>query len=103
MDKSVLNEYKRAAGVLAARELTDGIVVGLGRGSTAGFAIEVIADRVRGGLRMVGIPTSEVAAALARHCGMPLTDFSAHRRIDVTIAGADEVENGTLNLIKEVN
>jgi ribose 5-phosphate isomerase A len=50
--------------------------------------------------RVAAIPTSETTAALARQFGVPLTSFAKHRRIDVTIDGADQVERGTLNLIK---
>jgi ribose 5-phosphate isomerase A len=100
MGPSNSNDHKRTAAVRAALELEDGMVVGLGSGSTAAFAIEAIAARIKNGLRVTGIPTSEKAAALARQCGVPLTDCSQHRHIDVTIDGADEVERGTLNLIK---
>ena len=91
---------KRAAAVEAVAEIEDGMVLGLGTGSSAGFAIEALAARVERGLRVVGIPTSEKTAALARRLGVPLTSFAAHRRIDLTIDGADAVERGTLNLIK---
>jgi ribose 5-phosphate isomerase A len=56
--------------------------------------------RYREGLRFVGIPTSERTAAQARAAGIPLSSFAEHRQIDLTIDGADEVERGTLNLIK---
>jgi ribose 5-phosphate isomerase A len=78
----------------------DGMVVGLGTGSTAAFAVEALARRHREGLRFLGIPTSERTAAQARAAGIPLTTFAEHRVIDLTIDGADEVERGTLNLIK---
>ena len=76
------------------------MIVGLGSGSTAEFAVQALAARVAKGLRVEGISTSERTAALARRLGVPLTDFAAHRRIDLTIDGADQVERGTLNLIK---
>jgi ribose 5-phosphate isomerase A len=76
------------------------MVVGLGSGSTAAFALECLAERVAGGLRIVGIPTSDATAALARRLGIPLAGFDEHRRIDLTIDGADQVERGTLHLIK---
>src|SRR6185437_4216362 len=75
-------------------------VVGLGTGSTAAFALEAIAKRLGEGLRILGIPTSEATAAAARRLGIPLTDFAAHPAIDLTIDGADEVECGTLDLVK---
>jgi len=91
---------KRAAAARAVAEVRDGMVVGLGSGSTAAFALESLAERVADGLRIAGIPTSEATAALARRLAIPLTDFDRHPRIDLTIDGADQVERGTLHLIK---
>lgn len=91
---------KRAAAGVAAGMVEDGMVIGLGTGSTAHFAIEALIRRVRDGLRIRAIPTSERTAAQARAGGIPLTTFSEHRRLDLTIDGADEIELGTLNLIK---
>jgi ribose 5-phosphate isomerase A len=91
---------KRAAAEAAVELVQDGMVVGLGTGSTAAFAVEALARRHRQGLRFVGIPTSERTAAQARAGGIPLSSFAEHRQIDLTIDGADEVERGTLNLIK---
>lgn len=91
---------KRAAAEAAVELVQDGMVVGLGTGSTAAFAVDALARRHRQGLSFVGIPTSERTAARARDAGLPLTSFAAHRQIDLTIDGADEVERGTLNLIK---
>ena len=91
---------KRAAAEAAVEQVRDGMVVGLGTGSTATFAIEGLARRYREGLRFIGIPTSERTAAQAKAANIPLTSFAEHRQIDLTIDGADEVERGTLNLIK---
>ena len=91
---------KRAAAEAAVGLVEDGMVVGLGTGSTAAFAVEALARRCRQGLRVVGIPTSERTAAQAKAAGIPLSSFAEHRQIDLTIDGADEVERGTLNLIK---
>lgn len=91
---------KRAAAEAAVELVQDGMVVGLGTGSTAAFAVDALARRHRQGLNFVGIPTSERTAARARDAGLPLSSFAAHRLIDLTIDGADEVERGTLNLIK---
>jgi ribose 5-phosphate isomerase A len=91
---------KRAAAVRAVAEIEDGMVLGLGTGSTAAFAIEALAARVDEGLRIVGIATSEKTAVLARRLGVPLTSFAEHRHIDLTIDGADQVEHRTLHLIK---
>jgi ribose 5-phosphate isomerase A len=91
---------KRAAAARAVAEVEDDMVLGLGSGSTAAFAVEAVAARIATGLRVVAIPSSETTADLARQFGVPLTNFAKHRRIDVTIDGADQVERGTLNLIK---
>jgi ribose 5-phosphate isomerase A len=94
------NALKRAAAVAAVKLVSDGMIVGLGTGSTAAFAVEALAARHREGLRFLGIPTSERTGAQARAAGIPLTSFAEHRQIDLTIDGADEVERGTLSLIK---
>jgi ribose 5-phosphate isomerase A len=91
---------KRAAAERAVAEVEDGMVLGLGSGSTAEFAIAALAARVAAGLRVTGIPTSERSAALARRLGVPLTSFAEHRRIDLTIDGADQVERSKLALVK---
>lgn len=91
---------KRAAADAAVELVQDGMVVGLGTGSTAAFAVEALARRHRAGLRFVGIPTSDRTAAQARAANIPLTSFHERQQIDLTIDGADEVERGTLNLIK---
>jgi ribose 5-phosphate isomerase A len=91
---------KRAAAEAAVQLVRDGMVVGLGTGSTAAFAVEALARRHREGLRFLGIATSERTAAQAKTANVPLTSFAEHRQIDLTIDGADEVERGTLNLIK---
>src|SRR6476659_3292486 len=94
------DSQKREAAEAAAALVQDGMVVGLGTGSTARFAIEALIRRVHEGLRIRAIPTSERSAAQARDGGIPLTTFAEHRRLDLTIDGADEIELGTLNLIK---
>lgn len=91
---------KRAAARRAVVEVESGMVVGLGSGSTSAFAVEALAERAAQGLRIAVIPTSEGVADLARRLDLRLTDFSAHHRLDLTIDGADQVEHGTLNLIK---
>jgi ribose 5-phosphate isomerase A len=91
---------KRAAAEAAAALVEDGMAIGLGTGSTAYFAIEALIRRVREGLRIVAIATSERSAAQARNGGISLTTFAEHPYLDLTIDGADEIELGTLNLIK---
>lgn len=91
---------KRAAAERAVAEVEDGMVLGLGSGSTAELVIAALAARVAAGLRVAGLPTSERSAALARRLGVPLTSFAEHRYLDLTIDGADQVERGTLALVK---
>lgn len=76
------------------------MVVGLGTGSTAWYAIEALIRRVREGLRILAIPTSERSAAQAEAGGIQLTSFAEHQHLDIAIDGADEIELGSLNLIK---
>lgn len=91
---------KRQAAEAAVAELEDGMVLGLGTGSTAALAVEALAVRTRRGLRVVGVPTSERTAAQAASLGIPLADLGDRPRLDLTIDGADEVHTGTLDLIK---
>jgi ribose 5-phosphate isomerase A len=90
---------KEAAGRAAAKLVQDGDVVGLGTGSTAYFAVIALGERVKAGLKIIGIPTSVATADLARAVGIPLTTLDEHPEIDITIDGADEVDP-KLNLIK---
>ena len=91
---------KELAAEAAVAEVQDGMVVGLGTGSTAALAVAALGRRVAAGLRVVGIPTSDRTAAQAIALGIVLTTLAAHPTIDLTIDGADEVHTGTLDLIK---
>ncbi|ATU73781.1 ribose-5-phosphate isomerase [Komagataeibacter rhaeticus] len=93
-------ELKRKAAIEAADMVKDGMVVGLGSGSTSAFMIEELGRRWAEGLRFCAIPTSERSAEQARSHGIKLVTFATHPQIDIDIDGADEVERGTLNLIK---
>ncbi len=97
MDQDALKLQAAEAAVAAVE---DGMVLGLGTGSTAAMAVAVLGRRVREGLRVVGIPTSERTATQARALGIPLATFADYDTIDLTIDGADEVHTGTLDLIK---
>ena len=94
------NQLKIAAAESAVTQVTDGMIVGLGSGSTAAFAVSALGRRVGEGLRIVGIPTSERTAAQARALQIPLSSLAEQPQVDITIDGADEVEEGDLNLIK---
>lgn len=96
-----IEELKRQVGHYAADQVKDGMVVGLGSGSTARYATLRIGERLQqGSLRdIVAIPTSNETAQLAQELGIPLVDLNAHTCVDLTIDGADEVDPA-LNVIK---
>ena len=92
-------DLKKQAALAALDEISDRMVVGLGTGSTATHFIRGLGDRVRRGLNVVAIPTSEQSGRLAEEVGVPLTTFKDHPQIDITVDGADEV-SPHLDLIK---
>lgn len=99
--KKVISQLKRQAGEYAVKYIESGMVVGLGHGSTAVFAVRRIASLLRDGqLRdILGVPCSVLVEREARQLGIPLTTLDEHPVVDLTIDGADEVDP-QLNLIK---
>ncbi len=97
---STQDALKAEAAEAAVAEIQDGMVLGLGTGTTAALAVAALGRRVAAGLRVTGIPTSEATAKQARGLGIPLTTLAEHPVIDLTIDGADAVHTGTLDLIK---
>ena len=93
------DQEKEAAARASLNLINDGQVVGLGTGSTAAFFIKLLGERVKQGLRIRGIPTSDRSHDLAMSLGIPLTTLDACQEIDVTVDGADEVDP-QLRLIK---
>ena len=91
------DDQKRISGEAAAALVEDGMVVGLGTGSTAAWFVKALAARNLTGLRCV--PTSEATAELARDLGLTLSTLEDTPRIDLTVDGADEIGPG-LALIK---
>jgi ribose 5-phosphate isomerase A len=91
---------KQAAAAAAAELVSDGMLVGLGTGSTASFAIRRLGERFRDGLRFTGVPTSVASAEIARLFGIPLIESPTATAIDLTIDGADEIGESGLDLIK---
>ncbi len=90
---TTIDDAKRAAGVEVARLVEDGMIVGLGTGSTAAPAIRELGRRVRDeGLHITGTPTSFASEILAREVGIPLCDLSEIDAIDIAFDGADEVD-----------
>jgi ribose 5-phosphate isomerase A len=92
-------QEKEAAARASLRFVKDGQVVGLGSGSTAACFIKLLAEQVKNGLRIRGIPTSVWSRELARSLGIPLTTLDECQEIAVTVDGADEVDP-QLQLIK---
>jgi ribose 5-phosphate isomerase A len=90
---------KQAAARASLKYVRDGQIVGLGTGSTANFAIRMLGERVREGMKIRGIPSSIASRDLAAQVGIPLITFDDAQQIDVTIDGADEFDPA-LNLIK---
>ena len=90
---------KQLAAEAACEYIKDGMIVGLGTGTTAEFAVRKIGKLVREGISIRGIPTSNRTKKLAEAEGIPLIDFSESMFIDLTIDGADEID-GNLNMIK---
>jgi ribose 5-phosphate isomerase A len=85
------DSQKRAAAVRAVEFVRPGMRVGLGTGSTARHFVEVLGERVRAGLDIVAVPTSEATHADAKRCGIPLTTLDETSELDLTVDGADEV------------
>lgn len=90
---------KEAAARASLKYVQDNQIVGLGSGSTATIAIRLLGERVRSGLKIRGIPSSDASHDLAVELGIPLTTFDEVQQIDVAIDGADEFDPA-LNLIK---
>ena len=94
----MISEKQRAAEA-AVEYVKDGMIVGLGTGSTTEFAVKKLGEKVRDGLAIRGIPTSDITKKQAEEEGIPLIDFSETMYIDLTIDGADEID-ADLNMIK---
>jgi ribose 5-phosphate isomerase A len=92
-------DRKKAAAEAAIELVKDGMVVGLGTGSTANYAIEGLGRRVASGLRIRGVATSRASEELARKVGVPIITLDQVSEVDLTIDGADEVDP-RFNLIK---
>jgi len=94
-----LDGLKKAAALKAIEFVRDGMVVGLGTGSTAKHLVIALGKLVRAGMKLRGVPTSQETATLAKEAGIPLLDSENRWEIDVAIDGADQVDPG-FNLIK---
>ncbi len=92
-------DLKEMAAREAVKYVDDDMVVGLGSGTTATIAIQLLGEKVKGGLHIIGIPTSKESERVAEEAGIPIGELRAHPPVDLTIDGADEVDPD-LNLIK---
>jgi len=93
------DELKRQAAARALDRVQNGMRLGLGTGSTAKHFVELLGEKVRAGLKVVGVPTSEATRADAARCGIALTTLDDIDRLDLTVDGADEIDPA-LDLIK---
>ena len=94
-----MSSNKQRAAAAGAELITDGMVLGLGTGTTASYLVQILGERVRQGLRIQGVPTSEATRQLAVAEGVPLTTLEEQPVLDLCLDGADEVDP-ELNLIK---
>jgi ribose 5-phosphate isomerase A len=94
-----MDQLKRQAAARALDHVRDGMKLGLGTGSTAKHFVELLGERVRAGLNVIGVPTSEATRTDAARCGIRLATLDEIDRLDLTVDGADEIDPA-LNLIK---
>lgn len=90
---------KKAAADKAFEFIESGMIVGLGTGSTVRFLVESLAEKVRAGLNIKTVPTSNATGVLSKSLGIEIVELNDVEKIDVTIDGADEVDS-QLNGIK---
>ncbi len=90
---------KQAAARRAVALVADGMALGIGSGTTMQHVITALGERVRAGLCVVGVPTSEATAARARALGIPLTTLAERPELDLALDGADEIDP-RLDLVK---
>jgi ribose 5-phosphate isomerase A len=94
-----LEAQKRAAAAHALELVKPGMRLGLGSGSTARHFVELLAERIRGGLDVIAVPTSEATRSDAERLGVPLTTLDQTPELDLAVDGADEIAPD-LSLIK---
>jgi ribose 5-phosphate isomerase A len=94
-----VEQSKHDAAVRAVEFVRPGMRLGLGTGSTARYFLDALGERVRAGLDVIGVPTSEATRAHAMHLGIPLTTLEETSELDLTVDGADEIAPD-LSLIK---
>lgn len=90
---SMLESEKALAAARAVEEVHDDMLVGLGTGSTAAYAMKSLSNRIRHGLRITAVATSHATEGIARRLEVPLVSFERLSSVDLTIDGADEIDN----------
>ena len=91
-DQSTHDHEKKASAISAVALVRDGMIVGIGTGSTAAYAISELGRLVSGGLDIMGIPTSYQSEMLAIEHNIPITTLMEHPEIDITLDGADQID-----------
>src|SRR5690349_4653580 len=94
-----MEALKRQAAARALEQVQGGMRLGLGTGSTARHFVDLLGEKVRAGMKVVGVPTSEATRLQAESCGIALTTLDDIDRLDLTVDGADEIDPA-LSLIK---
>lgn len=94
-----MDALKRQAAARALEQVQDGMKLGLGTGSTAKHFVDLLGEHVKGGMKVIGVPTSEATRIQAEACNIPLTTLDEIDHLDITVDGADEADPD-LNLIK---
>ncbi|USS87016.1 ribose-5-phosphate isomerase RpiA [Fructilactobacillus cliffordii] len=92
MDSEAIKQQKAQVGQEAVQYIEDGMVVGIGSGSTMWYMVEALGKRVQEGLNIVGVPTSKATRKHANELGIPLKTVDEVDRIDLTIDGADQID-----------
>lgn len=98
-DMSPQDKQKQAAAEVAAELVKDGMILGLGTGSTIAFFLDAVGRRVAKGLRVKGVPTSERTAEHCKRLGVELMELPPSGELDLAVDGADEIDRA-LNMIK---
>jgi ribose 5-phosphate isomerase A len=94
-----IDDLKRQAAARALEHVQGGMKLGIGTGSTAKHFVDLLGEKVRAGLDVIGVPTSEATRVQALQCGIRLTTLDEIDRLDLTVDGADEIEP-SLDVIK---
>ena len=97
-----LEAEKALAARRAVEEVQDGMIVGLGTGSTANYAVKCLGERIANGLRIKAVSTSRTTEALALDLGVPLIPFEGLSAVDLTIDGADEIDHSLQAIVEGV-